>query len=164
VGGTGTNDNRAIQMRGWRWTVEGNDYEVWRNKAGDSNYYINDGEGLMHEDHVNSTILDSKLIGNKGNSYLSMYKCAGIDGLVVRGNEIRTAGGIDAIYVVANRNKATFPCRNVTIEGNVTAGSGIRIAGEPGEGNVVRGNRHEGPGGKLRNEAAADCRDNTGYE
>lgn len=164
VGGTGTNDNRAVQMRGWRWTLEGNDYEVWRNKAGDTGYYINDGEGLMHEDHVNSTVLDSKLIGNKGNSYLSIYKCAGIDGLLVQGNEIRTSGGIEAIFVVANRNKGKYPCRNVSILDNVTAGSGIVIAGEPAEKNVVRGNRHEGPGGKLKNEAGALCEGNRGYE
>ncbi len=164
VGGTGTNDNRAVQMRGWRWHVEGNDYEVWRNKAADTNYYINDGEGLMHEDHVNSTVLDSKLIGNKGNSYLSIYKCAGIRGLEIRGNEIRTGGGIEAIFVVANRNKAKFECRDVLIADNITGGSGIAIAGEPASGNVVRNNRHEGPGGRLKNEAGAVCEKNQGYE
>jgi hypothetical protein len=163
VGGAGTNDNRAVQMRGWRWRVEGNDYEVHRNRAADSNYLINDGEGLMHEDHVNSTILDSALIGNKGNTYLSLYKCAGIQGLEIRGNEIRTPGGIEAIYVVADRNRSRHPCNGVRIEDNRTAGSGIRIAGEPGEGNVVRNNRHEGPGGKLVNEARAVCEGNTGY-
>jgi hypothetical protein len=164
VGGTGTNDNRGVQMRGWRWRVEDNDFEVWRNKAADTNYYINDGEGLMHEDHVNSTVLDSKLIRNRGNSYLSIYKTAGIRGLELRGNEIRTAGGIAAIYVVANRNAAKFECRDVLIVDNVTSGSGITIAGEPASGNVVRGNRHEGPGGKLQNDASAEVVDNRGYE
>ena len=28
-----TNDNRAVEMRGWRWVVDGNDYEVYRNSA-----------------------------------------------------------------------------------------------------------------------------------
>jgi hypothetical protein len=72
--GSSTNDNRAVQMRGWRWVVEGNDYEVYRNWAADRSYHINDGEGLMHEDHVNSTILDSKLINNKGKRMLTSQK------------------------------------------------------------------------------------------
>ena len=29
--GASTNDNRAVEMRGWRWVVDGNDYEVYRN-------------------------------------------------------------------------------------------------------------------------------------
>jgi hypothetical protein len=163
VGGTGTNDNRAVQMRGWRWTVEGNDYEVHRNKAADSGYEINDGEGLMHEDHVNSTVLDSRLIGNKGNTYLSIYKTGGIDGLLVQGNDIRTAGGIAAIYVVANRNKSRHECRNVRIVGNTTAGGGISIGGDPAENNLVKDNRHVGGGGKLVNGAQAKLENNEGY-
>ena len=33
--GSSTNDNRAIEMRGWRWIVENNDCEVHRNWAAD---------------------------------------------------------------------------------------------------------------------------------
>ncbi len=167
--GSSTNDNRAVQMRGWRWTVEGNDYEVYRNLAYDKVYEINDGEGLMHEDHVNSTVLDSKLLDNKGNSYLSIYKTGGINGLVVKGNDIRTPAGISAIYVVADRNPGRnqtnrFECKNVLIEGNTTAGSGIEVCGEPAANNVVRNNTHVGPGGMIVNKAAAELENNTGYE
>lgn len=162
--GSATNDNRAVQMRGWRWTVTGNDYEVYRNVCYDRSYRINDGEGLMHEDHVNSTVLDSKLLNNKGNTYISIYKTAGINGLLIRGNDIRTAGGINTIYVVANRNRGDYPCRNVTIEDNITAGSGIRIAGTPASSNVVRNNRHVGQGGVITNLAQAIVSGNQGYE
>lgn len=162
--GSATNDNRAVQMRGWRWTVRGNDYLVYRNWAADRRYRINDGEGLMHEDHVNSTVRDSTLIANKGNTYISIYKTAGIDGLLVRDNDIRTSGGIAAIYVVANRNSGAYECHNATIEGNTTAGSGIHIAGRPAENNAIRNNRHLGPGGKIINDADAVCENNTGYE
>ncbi|MCK4293287.1 MAG: hypothetical protein KAY65_08825 [Planctomycetes bacterium] len=162
--GSSTNDNRAIQMRGWRWTVEGNDYIVYRNWAADRKYKINDGEGLMHEDHVNSSVLDSKLINNKGNSYISIYKTGGINGLLVKGNDIRTRGGISAIYVVANRNSGPYECKNVSIIGNTTSGSGIQIAGSPGENNIVRDNRHIGRDGRIINEANARCENNTGYE
>lgn len=162
--GSATNDNRAVQMRGWRWRVEGNDYLVYRNWAADRKYRINDGEGLMHEDHVNSTVHDSVLVGNRGNTYLSIYKTAGIDGLLVKGNDIRTTGGIAAIYVVANRNSGPYECRNVTIEDNTTSGSGIHIAGAPALDNVVRNNRHIGPGAKIINDADAVCENNEGYE
>lgn len=162
--GSATNDNRAVQMRGWRWTVSNNDYLVYKNRLHSSNYTFNDGEGLMHEDHCNSTIRDSRLTGNKGNAYLSLYKTAGIDGLIVEKNEIRTEGGIQAIYVDANRNSGPFPCRNVIIRDNVTQGSGILIRGAPHANNVVAGNRHLGPNGILVNAANAQLRNNTNYE
>lgn len=161
--GSATNDNRAVQMRGWRWTVEGNDYLVYRNWAVDKKYRINDGEGLMHEDHVNSTVLDSRLINNKGNSYISIYKTAGINGLLVKGNNIRTSGGISAIYVVANRNSGPYECKNVSIIGNTTSGSGIKIAGNPAENNIVKNNRHIGGNGRIINAANARCENNAGY-
>ncbi len=161
--GSSTNDNRAVQMRGWRWTVSGNTYEVYRNVAADGKYEINDGEGLMHEDHVNSTVLDSRLIHNKGNAYLAIFKTGGIDGLLVEDNDIRTRGGIAAIYVVADRNSGRFACRNVQILGNTTSGSGIEIAGHPAENNLVANNVHIGPNGRLVNRAQARLENNRGY-
>lgn len=169
VAGSSTNDNRAILARGWRWTIEGNDYETYRNRAGRSGYYINDGEGIMHEGHANSVIRDSKLINNKGNAYISMYLTAGIDGLLIAGNDIRPQGpGTDTriatIFVNANRNYDKHYCRNVRIIDNVTFGSGILIAGEPAENNLIKGNRHIGPQGTIRNQASAVVEDNVGYE
>ena len=165
VTGSGTNDNRAVQMRGYRWTVQGNDYLVYRNQAAFGNYLINDGEGLMHEAHVNSAIVDSKLIGNKGNSYLSLYKAHGIDGLVIKDNVITHEGGkIEAIFVSSNYNKKRFPIKNVVIENNVTAKTGILLDGGPAENIVVRNNRHNGPGGVIRLLVDAKLENNQGYE
>ncbi len=161
--GSSTNDNRAVQMRGWRWTVADNDYLVYKNRLAGSPYSFNDGEGLMHEDHCNSIIRDSRLLRNKGNAYLSLFRTAGIDGLLVEGNDISTDGGIEAIYVDADRTGARFPCRNVIIRNNVTRGSGILIRGEPASRNRVEGNRHEGDGGSLTNAAHAVLRGNIGY-
>src|SRR5512137_1271979 len=145
--GASTNDNRAIEMRGWRWVVDGNDYEVHRNKSYDRKYYINDGEGLMHEDHVNSTVKDSVLANNRGNAYLSIYTVAGIDGLVVEGNDIHhpdSASGEPAIHVTANRVSEAFPCRNVRILNNTVSGRGILLSGSPAESNVIKGNKAVG--------------------
>ncbi len=161
--GSSTNDNRAIEARGWRWVIDGNDYEVDRNICSDGSYRINDGEGIMHEDHCNSDIRDSRLTNNKGNSYLSLYKCGLIDGLLVEGNDISVPGDIADIYVVANRNSGPQPCRNVTIRNNITRSNGIHIAGDPGEKNAILNNEHIGGGGTIINEARAKIEGNKGY-
>ena len=167
--GSSTNDNRAMTIRGWRYTVEGNDYEVYRNRVYYERVYINDGEGLMHEGHVNSTIKDSRIINNKGNSYLSIFLTAGIDGLLVEGNDIRPQGPgtdtqISSIFVVSDRNWDRHYLRNVRIENNTTAGSGISIIGAPTANNLVRGNRHVGNRpGLIVNGADARLENNTGY-
>lgn len=171
--GTSTNDNRAVEMRGWRWVVSGNDYEVYRNIAADGIYPINDGEGLMHEDHVNAMVKDSVLSNNRGNAYLSIYQTAGIDGLLVEGNDIRIdagAGGEAAITVAANRVNEAFPCRNVRIVNNTVAGRGITINGakEGSEHNLIKGNKavgkpHGGEGYVIRNQANATVENNEGF-
>jgi len=158
--GSATNDNRAMEMRGWRWIVEDNIYEVHRNWTCDRSYLINDGEGLMHEDHANSIIKDSVLRNNKGNSYLSLYKTAGIDGLIVEGNEA------PSIMVVADRNSGRFPIRNVRIENNVVGAgkSSIRVAGDPAENVVIKNNRHKGEGeAVIVNQANAKVTGNKGF-
>lgn len=169
--GSSTNDNRAIEMRGWRWVVDGNDYLVYRNWAFDKKYKINDGEGLMHEDHVNSTIKDSVLTNNKGNTYLSIYKTAGIDGLLVKGNTIKLGDGKQtiasgsAIFVSADRTKERFFVKNVTISDNIVAGGGILLSGDPSQNNVIKGNSYVGDGkGSILLRASAEVSDNTNFE
>lgn len=162
--GSSTNDNRAIEMRGWRWTVDGNDCVVHKNWCSDRSYYINDGEGLMHEDHCNSTIRDSRLTNNKVNSYLSIYKCGTIDGLLIEGNDVSTPGDISDIFVVADRNSGPQACRNVTIAGNTTRSNGILIQGSPASGNIIRGNQHVGGVGAIKNKANAKLSGNKGYQ
>jgi hypothetical protein len=165
--GSSTNDNRALEMRGWRWVVEDNDYEVHSNLCADGKYRINDGEGLMHEDHCNSTIVGSRLVNNRGNSYLSLFHVGVIDGLHIEGNDISTQAGDSDIYATAPSHKqpGDFPIRRVTIVKNVTRTNGIRVQGWPAEIVVVKDNRHLGAkAGKLINEANAELANNTNYE
>lgn len=163
--GSSTNDNRAIEMRGWRWTVRGNDYEVYRNWAADRGYLINDGEGLMHEDHVNSIIKASVLENNRGNSYLSLYKTGGVEGLRIEGNDISTPGKIADIYVNANRNSGKHRCEDVTIVNNTTRSNGIYIAGHPASRNVIQGNEHKSSAaGVIHNDARAKVQGNRNYQ
>lgn len=174
TGGASTNDNRAMEIRGWRWTVANNDYEVYRNFSYQKDYYINDGEGLMHEDHANSTVRDSVLSGNKGNAYISIYKTAGIDGLLVEGNDIRladNAGTLPAIFVASNRTNDAFPTRNVRIINNTVGGQGILIDGsKESSGNVIQGNRTTGPAYSkdrryvIINQANAKVENNEGFD
>lgn len=165
--GSSTNDNRAVEMRGWRWIVEGNDYEVHRNWAADRAYHINDGEGLMHEDHCNSIIMDSRLVNNRGNSYLSLFHCGAVEGLHIEGNDISTPGRISDIYVTAPRHKkqGEFPLQRVTVVKNITRSNGIRLFGAPASGNLVKDNRHLGPKrGLILNEANAVLEGNENYD
>jgi hypothetical protein len=174
TGGASTNDNRAMEIRGWRWTVANNDYQVYRNYSFDRAYYINDGEGLMHEDHANSTIRDSVMTGNKGNAYLSLYKTAGINGLLVENNEILladNAGSLPAIFVCSNRTNDAFPTRNVRILNNTVGGTGIIIDGsKESSNNLIQGNRTKGPangragGYVIFNQANAKVENNTGFD
>ena len=77
--------------------------EVWI----DDDYPINDGEGLMHEDHCNSAIVDSRLVGNRVNSYLSIYKCGPIDGLHQIFNNDRIGPGPGRFDLVAAHRAAS---------------------------------------------------------
>jgi hypothetical protein len=159
-----TNNIRAIEMRGWRWTVEGNDYEVHRNVGPIGP----DGEGLMHEAHSNSTIKDSRCINNKGNAYLSFWRTP-VDGLVIRGNELtmEQGGEFGAICVISctRKREKIFPCKNVHIVSNVTACAGISILliGAEGENNVIANNRNLKGSARIINEAAARVSDNEGH-
>lgn len=165
--GSSTNDNRALEIRGWRWVVEGNDYEVYSNWCADKKYRINDGEGLMHEDHCNSIIRDSRLVNNRGNSYLSLFHVGAVEGLHIEGNDIAAQGKIQDIYVTAPRHKQTgeFPARRVVIVNNITRTNGIRLAGAPAADNVIKGNRHLGPQpGVILNQANATVEGNENYQ
>jgi len=160
--GSSTTDTRPVQMRGWRWIVEDNDYEVYRNWAADHKYHINDGEGLMHENHCNAHIRDSRITGNRGNAYLSLYKTGGIDGLVIEGNDISVDRGM-AIFVDADHDEnRRGHCRRVSIVNNKTAG-GILIRGYPAADNLVAHNNNVGEPAPLRNHANATLNNNTGY-
>ncbi|MFC1462139.1 hypothetical protein ACFLQU_00905 [Verrucomicrobiota bacterium] len=148
-----TNNNRAIEARGWCWTIAYNDYEVYSNTqyTGQFNGHYGDNEGLMHESHCNCSIKDSKLLYNVGNRYLCMWRVP-MDGLEIRGNIIRVtpgsqAGGQTAICVQGSvhRKKTLHPIKDVHIIDNITEGTGIRMHGENAGGNIIRGNRHIGP-------------------
>jgi hypothetical protein len=142
---THVNDVRAVEVRGWRWTIEGNDFEVHSNYTPDGIKY-NDGEGLMHESWQNVGIRDSRIINNIGNRYICFWRVP-VRGLLVSGNRLRIKPNWHAIFVNSQSrfsptNLVDLPCENVVIENNITEGGGIKTLGENGPGNVIRNNRH----------------------
>jgi hypothetical protein len=155
-----TNNNRAIEMRGYGWTVEGNDYEVHSNLSIQGHKY-GDGEGLMHEAYDNCDLRRSRLIANKGNRYLCIWRVP-VDGLEIRGNVVE--GGVNVLG--CTNLGVPLPVRNVAIVGNTTIDAGINLTGRPAENNVVKDNRYQGAPGKnkITNESLAVLENNQGYE
>ena len=167
----------CIRDSGYRWVVEGNDYLVFSNVAY-GGQKINDGEGLMHENHDNSAVRDAKLINNTGNRYLCLW-VMDIDGLLISGNKV-TAGGA-AINVLSNGR----PVKNLTIINNELLNGGINVNGNqllnitvkdnkvkgdisvtqnPPPNIVISGNTHTDPiEGKLTVSDLCWAADNTGY-
>lgn len=135
--GSATNDNRAMTMRGYRWRVEGNEYEVHSNLAYGGRTKINDGEGIMHENHHNSIVRDSVMIGNRGNRYLCIWAVP-VEGLVIKGN-IVTAGG-HAVHVLGRE------VSNVIITDNELTAGGIAVTSSAGLNVRIENNRYTGEG------------------
>lgn len=137
--GSATNDNRAMTMRGYRWVCEGNDYEVHSNMAFNPKIKINDGEGIMHENHHNSAVKDGKIIGNTGNRYLCLW-VTNIDGLEIRGNKV--TADRHAIHILGRGRTV----RNVTIADNELTAGEITVTSDKAQNITITGNRYAGAG------------------
>ncbi len=160
------NDMRAIEVRGWEWTIEGNDYEVYSNYTPEG-IKFNDGEGIMHESWENIDIRNSVIRNNVGNQYLCFWRIP-VNGLLIEGNRVRTKLKWHAIYVNGQTrfspdDLVDLPVHNVIIRNNITEGGGIKLLGQ-GKGNIIENNQHA-----LRNESriidetGAKVKNNRGY-
>jgi hypothetical protein len=155
--GSATNDNRAVTMRGYRWHVEGNDYEVHSNMAFEKGIKINDGEGIMHEAYQNSAVRDGKIVGNRGNRYLCFWT-TDIDGLLIQGNHI-SAGGA-AVHVLGSGRTI----KNVRILGNELSHGGIKVSTGSPENIEIRQNRFSGSGvGRIEVDNPDWAKDNVNF-
>jgi hypothetical protein len=156
-----SNNIRAIELRGWRWVVAGNTYEVHSNRAEGGGRY-NDGEGIMHEAWENVGVRDGVIRGNRGNASICLWRVP-IDGLRIEDN---TA---DAIRVLGETNAKPplpLPVHRLVIAGNTTGhgverGGGILVRGAL-DGCRVAGNRHLVADGQL-DLAGAEAADNEGF-
>ena len=158
-----TNHVRAIEMRGHRWTVEGNHYIVYPNVGPIGP----DGDGIMHIAESNTAVVDSKIINNTGNAYIGIWRVP-INGLEIRGNKVATDSRHGAISVLGatRRHETIFSVKNVVIAENETINSGVMVVGD-GENITIRGNTYKGAKGKnmLWNFSGAETVvDNVGFK
>lgn len=142
---THVNDVRAVEVRGWRWTIEGNDFDVHSNYTIDGIKY-NDGEGLMHESWQNVDVRDSRIINNVGNRYICLWRVP-VYGLEISGNRLRIKPNWHAIFINSQSrfsptNLVDLPCERVVIKNNITEGGGIKTLGGKGPGNIIMNNLH----------------------
>lgn len=164
---THVNDVRAVEVRGWRWTIEGNDFDVHSNYTPDGIKY-NDGEGLMHESWQNVDVRDSRIINNVGNRYICLWRVP-IYGLEISGNRMRIKPNWHAVFINSQSrfsptNLVDLPCERVVIENNITEGGGIKTLGENGPGNIIRNNRHTLLNeGKIENFTNSSMEGNMNY-
>ena len=165
--GSSTNGNRAIEARGHGWSILNNQFEVHSNRTEEGDYTLNDGEGILHEDHANSTVVGARAIGNVGNANISVYRVGAIDGLEVSGNELRLAraqrGRPFAIYVSALRGEHLNSCGGAAVHDNVVESGGILMRGRDAGENRITDNRCLDVPQELVNEASAELRGNVGF-
>lgn len=155
--GSSTNDNRAIYIRGHRWRVIGNDYEVHSNQS-HAGIKINDGEGPTHEAFCNSDVLDSELADNIGNAYLCLW-VVDINGLNIHGNKISARG--DAITVLSRGNTI----RNLRIADNEVSLGGIAVSAHEADNIIIERNRFTGSTpAVLRVDDPSWARDNINFD
>ena len=159
--GSSTNDNRGLTMRGYRWTAEGNDYIVHSNRSFTKGY-INDGEGIMHERWANCTVIDSKIINNRGNRYLCLWS-VDINGLLIQGNHVSDdgdppihvlggKGGVHNLHIINNDVDCDINLR------------GIRVSAPEYSNIEIRGNRFVGKGtAKMSLQDTTWAKGNTGF-
>ncbi len=157
--GSSTNDNRALTMRGWRWTAKDNDFIVHPNLTFRGNIAINDAEGIMHEGFGNSSLKDGRILNNRGNRYICIWR-TDVDGLLIEGNLIGDDSD-PAIHIFGGGHRI----RDVTIRANTVIEGAVRVtAGEPHHirihDNTYRGTRP----GRLRVGDAAWTGDNSNFE
>ncbi|MFW6061218.1 MAG: hypothetical protein ACOC93_00265 [Planctomycetota bacterium] len=139
--GGSTNDTRALTARGWRYTIAGNDYVVHSNLAYDRTHHINDGEGLMHEEHDNCAVRDSKFVNNRGNRYICIWR-PNVDGLRIEGNTVGDDGD-PAIHVLGSDRSV----KNLTIRDNKVTEGAIRVVAEEPENIEIEGNEYTADSG-----------------
>lgn len=162
------NDVRGIEMRGWNWTVEGNDYDVHSNYTPAGIKY-NDGEGIMHEAWENVGVRGSRVINNIGNRYICFWRVP-VRGLTIKGNQTRIKPNWYSVFVNAQSryspdNLIDLPCENVVVEKNITEGGGIKILGKSNDEHVIINNRHSVAGeGKIESNGRCFLEGNINYQ
>jgi hypothetical protein len=159
-----TLENRAIDWSGWNVKVEGNDYEVYRHKIGDSKYLSVDGEGILIQECCGGTTVNGAIIAkNSGNSYIGFYKVPEIKNVEIRENKLLTnITNTPLIFVMADTNKNPHRLDNVRIEKNIVNGSILAKGSLGGSNNIIQNNTGNNTG-HIETSCHVNVKDNSGF-
>ncbi|MEL0589892.1 MAG: hypothetical protein U1V55_07915 [Planktothrix rubescens PR222] len=157
--GAVTLENRGIDFSGWNVLIEGNNYQVYRHKIGDTKYLSVDGEGILMQECCGGTTVKNVMIkNNQGNAYIGLYKVQEINHATIENNQIL---GSD-IFVMADTNNQPYRMNQVKIINNQVSGNILAKASLGGQGNEISGNRGN-QGGKLEYSCSIEVNNNSGF-
>lgn len=157
--GAVTLENRGIDWSGWNVLIEGNDYQVYRHKIGETNYLSVDGEGILIQECCGGTTVKNVMIkNNRGNAYIGLYKVQDINNATIENNQI-----IDSdIFVMADTNNQPYRMNQVKIINNQVSGNIIAKGSLGGQGNEISGNQGS-QSGKLDYSCSIEVNNNSGF-
>lgn len=164
--GAVTLENRAIDWSGANVLVDGNDYQVYRHRIGNSKYLSTDGEGILIQECCGGTVVNGATISNnQGNAYIGLYKVRDIKDVKITGNRLNSnITNTSLIYVVADTNDRPFSVENVLVKDNQVAGSILVKGSAGGSGNVIENNVGDGSGNISYSCSVNEVRNNQGFE
>lgn len=146
--GAVTLENRAIDWSGWDVKITGNNYQVYRHRVMDTNYFSVDGEGILVQECCGGTTVKGAVISNnQGNAYIGVYKIPAVENVLIADNNLVAGNGNKhLIYVSADTNNAPHQMNNVRIENNTIEGGILAKASLGGSGNMIINNQGNGRG------------------
>ena len=138
--GAVTLENRGIDWSGWNVLIEGNNYEVYRHRIGNTKYLSVDGEGILSQECCGGTKVNGVVIKkNRGNAYIGLYKVRDIRNVSIVDNKITSN-----IFVMADTNSKPYSMENVRVKNNNVAGKITMKASLGGRGNLIENNIGQG--------------------
>ncbi len=157
--GSVTLENRAIDWSGHEVVIANNLYEVYRHKIMDTPYFSVDGEGILIQECCGGTSVQGlKLLRNRGNGYIGLYKVPQIQNVQIRENRVEADG--EALFVSADTNHQPGRLEQVAIEHNRFQGD-IRVIGSAGgQENTVDQNQGSGT---IRSTCNVEVGENPGF-
>lgn len=149
-----TYENRAIDWSGQGVTVEGNTFEVYRHYLGDSQDQSVDGEGILAQECCGGTqVKGARLRGNRGNSYIGIWKIPNVEDVQISENELRSnVTNTPLIYVNSDTNHQAHVMNDVRVERNMVEGDILLKASLGGRNNAILANT-----GLTNSQIKASC-------
>jgi hypothetical protein len=157
-----TLENRALNFSGHKVLIEDNDLEVYRHRIVFTPYYSVDGEGILTQESVDpyKWLRDIKIINNKVNSYIGLYRMRDLRDIYIAGNDLMN---VSFIQVDAFTNATPYSLDDCTIENNFNVKS-ITVQGKIRTTNLkINNNTGDGTGKITHSCPIAEKIGNAGF-